>query len=81
MQNALRITTNVQSGGKIEIIDAQLPVGATVEIYVQLAPTQANIKHSVLDVLKSALGGLMFKNAHDVDEHLRVEHDAWNALN
>jgi hypothetical protein len=36
MQAALRLITEVQPGGKIEVIDAQLPDGAPVEVIVLL---------------------------------------------
>ncbi len=32
MQAAIRLAAQVQPGGKIEIVDAQLPVGIAVEV-------------------------------------------------
>lgn len=77
MQAALRLITEVQPGGKIEVIDAQLPVGAPVEVIVLLLQTPAAPRRSLLAVLADAPGRLAFHTAEEVDAYLRHERDAW----
>lgn len=77
MQSALRLITEVQPGGKIEITDAQLPVGAPIEVIVLLPPAPAEPRRSILAVLADAPGHLAFQTAEDVDAYLRSERDAW----
>ena len=78
MQAALRMTAQVQAGGKIEVIDAQLPVGASVEVIVLLPQTNPNARRSILDILTEAPGHLAFETAAEVDAYLRAERDAWD---
>lgn len=77
MQAALRLITEVQPGGKIEVIDAQLPVGAPVEVIVLLPQMPAAPRRSLLAVLADAPGHLAFHTAEEVDAYLRHERDAW----
>jgi hypothetical protein len=77
MQAALRLTAQVQAGGKIEVADAQLPVGASVEIIVLLPQSTPTARRSILDVLAEAPGHLTFETAEEVDAYLRAERDAW----
>jgi hypothetical protein len=77
MQAALRLITEVQPGGKIEVIDAQLPDGAPVEVIVLLPSTPAVPRRSILAVLADAPGHLAFQTAEEVDAYLKRERDAW----
>lgn len=77
MQAALRLTAEVQPGGKIEVVDAQLPVGTPVEIIVLLPQVPATPRRSILAVLADAPGQLAFQSAEEVDAYLRSERDAW----
>ena len=65
------------AGGKIEIIDAQLPVGVPVEVIVLLPHAPAMPRCSLLAVLADAPGHLAFQTAEEVDASLRSERDAW----
>lgn len=77
MQSALRMTTLVQSGGKIELVNADLPPGQSVEVIV-LLPSPSDIsRRSILDVLAEAPGHLAFQSAAEVDAYLSEERDAW----
>jgi len=78
MQAALRMTAQVQTGGKIEVVDAQLPVGTSVEVIVLLPQTNPNVRRSILDILTEAPGHLAFETAAEVDAYLRAERDAWD---
>jgi hypothetical protein len=77
MQAALQLTTLVQSGGKIEITDAQLPEGKTVNVIVLFPVVAAGKGGSILDVLSEAPGHLSFKTAEEVDAYLQQERQGW----
>lgn len=77
MQSALRITAEVQPGGKIEVVDAQLPVGTPVEVIVLLPHSIPPPRRSILAVLAEAPGHLAFQTADEVDAYLGAERDAW----
>lgn len=77
MQSALRMTTLVQPGGKIEVTDAQLPAGQSVDVIVLFPLSEETIRRSVVDVLAEAPGHLAFQDAEEVDAYLREERDAW----
>jgi hypothetical protein len=78
MQAALRMMAQVQAGGKIEVVDAQLPVGTSVEVIVLLPQSISKAARSILDILAEAPGHLAFKTAEEVDAYLRAERDAWD---
>jgi hypothetical protein len=77
MQAALRLTTSVQPGGRIEITHAQLPEGKAVDVIVLFQPIANGKKDSILDVLALAPGQLAFKTAEEVDAYLRQERQEW----
>lgn len=78
MQAALCMTAQVQAGGKIEVVDAQLPVGTSVEVIVLLPQPIPKARRSILDILTEAPGHLAFETAEEVDAYLRAERDAWD---
>ena len=56
MQTAVKVTATVQSGGRIEIADPQLPTGRSVEVLI-LFPQEAEAsRRSVVDILAEAPG-------------------------
>lgn len=57
MQKALHIRTTVQPGGKIEIVDQELPVGEDVDVVVSSASPLE--RRSAVDILEEAPGGLV----------------------
>ncbi len=77
MQRALRMTALVQPGGKIEVMDTDLPEGQSVEVIVLLPSPSIVPRRSILDVLADAPGHLAFQTADEVDSYLREERDAW----
>ena len=79
LQSALRVTTEVRPGGRIEIIDSQLPVGMPVEVIVFVPQAPLPTRQSVLAVLAAAPGHLAFETAADVDAYLHHEREAWDA--
>ena len=75
MQKTLHIRTKVLPGGKIEIVDQQLPVGESVDVVVSQSPTSEH--RSAVDILDEAPGHLAFKTAADVAAYLSEEKEAW----
>lgn len=75
MQRALHIRTTVLPGGKIEIVDQDLPVGEAVDVVV--SRSSASERRSVVDILDEAPGHLAFKTATEVEAYLSEEKDAW----
>lgn len=75
MQKALHIRTTVLPGGKIEIVDQELPVGEDVDVVVtRSSPSE---RRSAVDILAEAPGGLLFKTAEDVAAYLKEERESW----
>ena len=75
MEKALHIRTTVLPGGKIEIVDRELPVGESVDVVVSQSPTSE--RRSAVDILAEAPGGLVFKTAADVATYLKEEKESW----
>jgi hypothetical protein len=77
MRAALHLKTTVLPGGKIEIVDQELPAGESVEVIVLLPTAPASVRRSAVDILAEAPGQRLFKTAADVEAYLQHEHDAW----
>jgi len=71
-----RLRTTVLEGGRIEVCAPSLAPGQIVDVTIQ--PTDGSGPcRSVLDILADCPGGVIFKSADDVDEHIRQERDSW----
>jgi hypothetical protein len=77
MQAALRVTTTVHEGGRIEVVAPQLRSGESVDVIVLYREAPAVSRRSILEVLAEAPGQLLFKTPADVADYLREERDAW----
>jgi hypothetical protein len=77
MRAALHLKTTVLPGGKIEIVDQELPAGEPVDVIVLLSTAPASVRRSALDILAEAPGQRLFKTAADVDAYLQHEREAW----
>lgn len=77
MQAALKLATTIQPGGRIEILDSQLPVGEAVDVIVLLREASGTVRRSIVEVLAEAPGHLGFQDAEAVDAYIREERDAW----
>ena len=75
MQKALHIRTTVQPGGKIEVVDQELPAGESVDVVVSYSA--ASERRSAVDILNEAPGHLVFKTAADVAAYLAEEKESW----
>jgi len=77
MQAAIRTSAQVRPGGLIEISDAQLPVGRSVDVIVLLPEAAPTKRGSILDVLARAPGRLLYQDAEHVDASIHQERDNW----
>ena len=75
MQDALHITTKVLPGGKIEIVNEELRVGASVDVVVRHAA--ASVRRSAVDILNETPGQRLFETAEDVSSLLKDERASW----
>jgi hypothetical protein len=77
MRAALHLKTTVLPGGKIEIVDQELPAGEPVDVIVLLSDSPASVRRSAIDILAEAPGQRLFQTAADVDAYLQREREAW----
>ena len=75
MQKTLHIRTTVLPGGKVEIVNQELPVGEDVDVVVSSVSPSG--RRSAIDILNEAPGGLVFKTAADVAAYLKEEKESW----
>lgn len=81
MQAAMKMTTTVHAGGRIELIVPQLPVEEMIEVIllfpvIERASTPQK-KRSVMEILAEAPGHRVFRTVSDVERYLQEEHGAW----
>ena len=77
MRAALHLKTTVLPGGKIEIVDQELPAGESVEVIILLSVSPSSVRRSAVDILAEAPGQHLFKTAADVEAYLQHEREAW----
>ncbi|MEH1824106.1 MAG: hypothetical protein V7L22_01840 [Nostoc sp.] len=79
MQSALRITTKVLPGNKIEIEIPEAEIGDSVDVFVIL-PEKAEPKHrSVLDIIEESRRRHPSRTAEDIDRQLQEERLLWDS--
>ncbi|MHC0061946.1 hypothetical protein ACWATR_03340 [Nostoc sp. UIC 10890] len=79
MQSALRITTKVLPGNKIEIEIPEAEIGDSVDVFVIL-PEKAEPKHrSVLDIIEESRSRHPSRTAEDIDRQLQEERLSWDS--
>lgn len=79
MQSALRITTKVLPGNKIEV---QLPPGLEgeeVDVFIVLPEKSKAERRNVLEIIENARKQHASRTAEDIDQQLRVERDSWDS--
>jgi len=79
MQSALRITTKVLSGGKVEL---QLPlesVGDEVEVFVVLPEKSRSPQQPLLEFFEAIHRQGPFRTPKEIDRDIQIEKDAWNS--
>ena len=79
MQSALRITTKVLPGNKIEIEIPEAEIGDSVDVFVIL-PEKTELKHrSVLDIIEESRRRHPSRTAEDIDRQLQEERLSWDS--
>ena len=76
MQEALRIRTTVQPGGKVEFASPELEAGQTVDVLVL---HESSIKgRSIMEILNSGPERRLFQTAEEVRAYLAEEKTSWD---
>ncbi len=79
MNSTLHLKTKVLEGNKIEIKDANLVVGETVEIFVVLPEKQEKSTSNILETIETIRNHRScFKTNEEIDQYLGQERDSWN---
>ncbi len=78
VETIVRTKTIVQPGGQVIITDPALLTGSPVEVIILLSEEGSEPRLSMLDVLNSVPGQLLFQNAAEVDAYLREERASWD---
>ena len=78
VETIVRARTIVQPGGQVIVTDPALLTGRPVEVIILLSEELSELRLSMLDVLNSVPGHLLFQNAAEVDEYLREERASWD---
>jgi hypothetical protein len=78
VETIVRAKTIVQPGGQVIVTDPALRTGKPVEVIILLSEELTETQLSMLDVLNSVPGHLLFQNAAEVDQYLREERASWD---
>ncbi len=78
VETIVRSKTIVQPGGQVIITDPALLTGKSVEVIILLSEEPNEPRLSMLDVLNSVPGHLLFQNAAEIDQYLREERASWD---
>ncbi len=80
MQAALKTTTRVLEGGKLELVAPQLPENTLVEVIILYPVTReaASERRSVTEILADAPGHRLFNTPAEVEDYLDGEKEAWD---
>ena len=78
MLRELHLKTEVLPGGRIEVTDAELPVGETVEIVVRHESEPKPKGRSIMEILNSGPERRLFQTAEEVDAYLAEEKASWD---
>ncbi len=79
MQSALRITTKVLPGNKIEIEIPEAKVGDNVDVFVILPEKIETKKRSVMEILEEVHAQRPPKSAEEIDRYLQEERSSWDS--
>ena len=75
MQKVLHLKAKVLAGGRIEIVNPELPVGEAIDVIVRQSSELP--QRSAVDVLEEAPGQCLFKTPADVESYLNDERELW----
>jgi hypothetical protein len=79
MQPALRITTKVLPGNKIEIEIPEAEIGDSVDVFVILPEKVETKKRSVLEIIEESRRRHPSRTAEDIDRQLQEERLSWDS--
>jgi len=77
MEGALRVSTTVLPGGRVEVTDPLLPSGKSVDVIILFPESGGDDRRSIVEALAEAPGQALFSEAKAVDLYLREERDSW----
>ncbi|OUL23386.1 hypothetical protein BV372_29965 [Nostoc sp. T09] len=79
MQSALRITTKVLPGNKIEIEIPEAEIGDSVDVFVILPEKSESKRRSVVELIEKIRSQRpSFRNTEDIDKQLKEERESWD---
>ncbi len=78
VETIVRARTIVQPGGQVVVTDPALLTGRPVEVIILLSEEPGEPRLSMLDVLNSVPGHLLFQNAAEIDQYVREERASWD---
>lgn len=79
MQPALRITTKVLPGNKIEIEIPEAQIGDSVDVFVVLPEKVEPKKRSVIEIIEESRRRHPSRTAEDIDKQLQEERLSWDS--
>jgi hypothetical protein len=79
MQSALRITTKVLPGNKVEIELPPGSVGEEVEVFVILPEKPQPGRRRVLELLEEIRSRHASRTVEEIDRELQAERDSWDS--
>ncbi|MHC5610579.1 MAG: hypothetical protein ACYTXA_06060 [Nostoc sp.] len=79
MQPALRITTKVLPGNKIEIKIPEAEIGDSVDVFVILPEKAQPKRRSVLEIIEQSRRRHASRTAEDIDRQLQQERLSWES--
>lgn len=78
MQSAIRITTRVLPGNKVEVLIPPGSEGEDVEVIVVLPEKRQQSRKSALDIIEEFHKQGPFRTAEEIDRDLQTERDSWD---
>jgi hypothetical protein len=80
MQSALRITTQVLPGNKIEIQVTEASIGDTIDVFVILPEKRESKRSSVVELIEKIRSQReFFRTAEDINRQLQEERESWES--
>ena len=79
MQAALRITTKVLPGKRIEINLPDSEIGEDIEVIIVLPEKPKNKQRRALEILDAAHKLGPFRTPEEIDRYIQEERDSWDS--
>jgi hypothetical protein len=79
MQSALRITTKVLPGNKIEIQLPEAEIGDNVDVFVIFPEKSGAKRGNIIDLIEQIRSqNSSFRTTEDIDKQLREQRESWD---